>query len=186
MIRRKWLTFLICALAAALHVSFRIYMSPLLQLSVLAISIAWLVELLGSIVFAARAWREFKAKALLPLGACLLTIPTVVVGSRAAEAVQFRMQRPAFEKLILALASEQKIRPGESPRIIPTDAARFVLAERTGAGHLQVEFMTWVAYPVKHAGYVYVKQGEVEPGSALAQRWPYRRRVNSQWFRVYD
>jgi hypothetical protein len=88
--------------------------------------------------------------------------------------------------LILAIESGQKIRVGESPRIIPTDVALFVMAERTGAGYLQVEFMTWGAFPVKHAGYVYVKQGAIEPGSALAQRWPHQRRLSSQWFRVSD
>jgi hypothetical protein len=186
MIRRKRLTFLICVLAAALHVSFRVYMSALLQLSVLAITFLWLVVLVDSIVFTALAWRELKAKALLPLGACLLTIPAVAVGIRAAETVQFQLQRPSFEKMIVAIESGPKIGAGESRRINPTDVALFVLAERTEARHLQVEFMTWRAFPVKHAGYVYAQQGAVEPGSALAERWPYRRRVNAQWFRVSD
>ena len=108
----------------------------------------------------------------------------LAAAAHAVEAVRFEQRLPHFEEVIgeierRGIVHDMQVR-------IPTDAALFAMAERTASGNLQVEFMTWGAFPAKHAGYVYTQEGNVESGSFLDARWPRKNRVRAQWFRVSD
>jgi hypothetical protein len=183
-IRRKWLTFLVCAIAFASLVVFAVRMTPASQLLLFVSMFAWFLALIGGVMFSFSAWKEMRFRALVPLGVCLITVPCASVVARGAMAFQFSRQLPSFERAVSEIKAKNI--PAGTNATIPNNSALLVFAERTSAGQLQVEFVTGLGFPVKHSGYLYAENGIIEAGSLLESRWPYTSRVRPQWFHVSD
>jgi hypothetical protein len=160
--------------------------SPLLQLFLAVSAFAWFVTLIGNLGFAIGKWSEFGLKALVPALVCLLTIPVSYVVGHAAEAINFNVRLlPRFEKLVAEIEKTNIASEGSTVQV-PSEAARIVLARRNDEHQLQVEFITRVGFPVKHSGYLYVENDDIESDAHLSSRWPHVSKVKPQWFRVAD
>jgi hypothetical protein len=145
----------------------------------------WFVTLIGNIGFAIGRWNELRLKALVPVTICLLTLPVASVIGRVAEAVHFRyLLLPRFEQLVAEIRATNM--PRGTTVEIPGEVARIVLARRNEENQLQVEFVTGVGFPVKHSGYLYTENEDIESDSYLASRWPHASKVKPLWFRVAD
>jgi hypothetical protein len=184
-IKRKWPTFAIAALCFVAIVLFGTNPSPSLQLVSMGSMLVLMVVLIRSAWFAVTTWKEFKAKAVVPLVVCILVVPAALTGASLGRMVHFAFVLPVFERLVED-ARRRDIPPGSKPIELSSSLAYLVLAERTNSGALQVEFLTGRGYPVRHTGYLYADSGAVDPDSVLGERWPSAHGLRRQWFRIAD
>jgi hypothetical protein len=146
--------------------------------------LAWLIATVGGLVFLIRRYRPLGFLAAAPLLICIGTFVILEVLRPVTTRISFEIRRPGFETVITDVQSHT-LQHGTS-EIVKSDVAYFVLAERTGSGKLQMEFVTGGGFPVKHWGYVYTESGSVDHNSVIAGRWQNWKRLDSNWFRISD
>ena len=66
------------------------------------------------------------------------------------------------------------------------DLARRTWRETNSEGAFIVGFITELGFPVKHSGFMYVSNGEIEGDAETLRRWRYYSRINTNWFHISD
>lgn len=161
-----------------------------LQFALIFLTVPFAGVFAASVFWLFREWRSHKWRSVFPLVLCILAVPTPSRVGAVAQHALFVWNKPAFERIV-SRAEIQALPAGSDELLLALskDEKRltyFVSAERAMAGTLFVEIVTEGAFPVKHAGYVYTSSGAIDPNTSTAARWPYRRQVSEQWFRVAD
>lgn len=137
--------------------------------------------------------RRDKFRAFVPAIICLVGLPAnLFISSYLGVSIrdwQFQKNLPRYTEVVhLIEKGEIKASPSD-PRIqLPNEFADLSLVTfaKTNNNGLIIEFVIGGGFPVKHSGYLYVSTGKIENDPDTFERWPYRSRINTNWFRVSD
>jgi hypothetical protein len=177
--------FVCCSVLAAQPTSSLLWGSVLLTIPFGVVCLICLIRIFTE-------WKVHRLRALVPFLICLVVLLSArrvgwIIGNELFE----RWRLPRYEVLI------RKIQSGTIP--VSTELTRIpmatndlyiayiMFAQRATNGALTVEFNYGGAGPPPmHSAYLYSDSGSIERGSRFDERWPYRRRISTQWFEVSD
>jgi hypothetical protein len=170
--------------------TFIAHMSGLLQLATMLASFPYIAAVIYSVVEAVRGWRTYKARALIPVSACVLAwFGSGAVGKFVQDQL-FMHNLPRYQAIVSSVnVASLPVAAKAEPIELSSENQKlvyFALAERTQDGALLVELLTEGGFPVKHCGYVFSSSGALPSDAFIGKRWPYVRKVQSKWFRVAD
>jgi hypothetical protein len=157
-----------------------------------AAAFAVLVLMLVSFVLGLAAYKRNKFRAFIPFLICVFGLPAGFVGAivwgESIKAVNFKKNLPRYAEVV-SLIEKGEIQPSLSSRQIELPEQYKDLAEETATwtnnNSRVIEFLTDGAFPVWHAGYLYVSNGDVDETNLL-KNWNCYERVNTNWFYVSD
>jgi hypothetical protein len=145
-----------------------------------------------SIVLGISAWPRNKFRAFVPALICLLGLPVgfiaaIVIGE-SLKSANFQKNLPRYTEVV-RLIENGNIKPDAGGQIqLPepyTDLAYSTLTW-TNQGERTVEFLTDGAFPVWHAGYVYISKENADEEAKFIKARNCYERVNTNWFYVSD
>jgi hypothetical protein len=161
--------------------------TPELQLASMGSLLLLLVATGFSVAGAVGGWRARGWRALGPLAACLACPPVTTFGGPWIQDAVFARSLPRYERVVDAIAAStsssfpDRTLPRADADLVGVDA---ISAERTEDGVLLVEFDFGGGFPAKHTAYLYSSSGSVPPGSRVAKRLPFSRRLAPRWLLV--
>ena len=158
------------------------------QLGSMLASLVFLLAIFVNFALMFSRWQKERAAAAIPFLICSVAIAALVFAAPEIRKFQFRLNRPAYEKVVSGIESGNILitdKPFYGETALDAGNARYVLAQKTSDG-LVVEFLTGFGFPVKHSGYLYVESGQLQKGSFFDERWPRRGRIDTHWYRISD
>lgn len=188
MTRFTKITLAITGLWFAMLCVFAARQTPNIQMLGAVMTLALLVVALIGFIRIFTHWRREGWRTVIPLVVCMLVVALYPASRAAIRRITFEKSLPHYESII------RKLESGPIPD--PTELLRIAQAEETSIYHinaiqsddgvLTVEFLTGLGFPVKHSGYLYCSSGVIEPNSLFDSRWPKKREMKSNWFRISD
>jgi hypothetical protein len=164
------------------------HQTPKTQILSALMTLAFLVVILISFVRIFTDWKRQRWRSLIPFVSCMLAIALYPASRSAIRRITFERSLPHYETIIRQIESSPVPISSESRQIEQTEDSSIyhIRANRSPDGVLSVEFLTGGGFPVKHSGYLYCSSGVIIPGSYFDSRWPKKREMKTQWFRISD
>ena len=177
----------VCGLLFAIKPNANMQLLDMLMFLILMLLL--LVSFVGGICVVHRD----KINAFIPTLICLIGLPaSLFIASYLGVSIrdwQFQKNLPRYIQVVHKIEkNELRATPSSSRIQLPDEFADLSLATfaKTNNNGLIIEFIIGVGFPVKHSGYLFVSTGKIENDPDTLERWPYRSRINTNWFRISD
>ena len=152
----------------------------------------WLILVIVNIIAAAKFSSDYFYLQFVPILISVLTIIGTVQANKLGHWQRIRVFHANLPQYNLFVKEIEKQLEKESSINLYRDdipdkykkLARLVFAYKENNGSITIEFAWGGGFPVKHAAYAYLSDGQVS--NDFRKRWPYIEKLNDNWFRVGD
>lgn len=186
-----------CLFTAALNLMVVIYYcaqrTPNKQLLLMATNSLVVILLLISIVTGFCFCSQEKSRAFVPALVCFIgLLASFFIGACLGNAIKdwrFQKDLPRYNAVV-GLIEKGDLKPTSENLFIklPNEYAdlAWAVVAKTNNNKMTIEFMTESGFPVKHSGYLFISNGDIETDVNALQHWPYHSRINMNWFQISD
>jgi hypothetical protein len=163
----------------------------IIQLINLCLILAYFLFLIYSIFLIPIKWRNYKVAALVPFGINLCTLVllfSILISGHYLQRIVFQISLPGYKKVI------QQINDGRFPlnvpdKVYPISPSKILIPFCYGVkawieepNILTVEFWTGGGFPVKHRGYLYRSNNEIDSSLQAKRDWPFMEKIQDNWW----
>lgn len=184
----------ICAGAVLDATLFLFALKPkvLWQMISIVLFLAVLIVLITDLVVVPDQWKRYRFKSFLPFcvgSLCLaMSVPSVISGHLLRDHL-FRCRLPQYEAVLrMMMDGSIEVREQLGRIELPSkysNLALMTLAQKDDNDILTAEFIIGGGFPVKHSGYLYRSDGELQKWEHAA-RWPRWFKIDDHWYRISD